>query len=154
MRTRIWSGVISDLPPNLLLGNAFDSPHVKAIDPKVGFVRLVNTYPAPILATRNELFTPISVPHPLESTSRLCRTLNENNHDNRIAQTRTIASNSQRFIPVTTKVLIFVESRPELLNRYRTTATKGIAETNKSAQLCILVGDFSNQRVTCETHAC
>lgn len=51
MITRIWFGIISYLPPKVLLGSSFSSRHLKAIDPKAGLVQLANSLPSPILKT-------------------------------------------------------------------------------------------------------
>lgn len=63
MRTRILFGAISDVPRKVLLGNAFNSRHLKEINTKAGLVRLFNYRPSPILANRNESIAPISIPH-------------------------------------------------------------------------------------------
>lgn len=128
MRTRIWFGVFRDLPPKVLLGNAFNSRHLNEIEPKAGLVRLVNYRPAPILATQNESMGPLCLSQPPESTRCIDSTLGRKNHDIRVARTRTKPTNSQYFIPVTMEErgLMSVASHPELLNRYWKTAAKKI----------------------------
>lgn len=77
-------------------------------------------------------------------------------HTTKTPKSSKISPNSQRFVALTTKIrgLIFVGPCSELLNRYRTSAAKGIVETNESTRFCILIEKFSNQWVHLPKHIC
>lgn len=149
MRTLFWFGFVSDLQPKVLFGNAFNARHVRAINPKVGLVRLVNSRPVPILGTSNDSIASIRVPQPPKSILRLDGILNDNNQDIRVYRSRTMPPNSQCFVTVTIKArgLISVNPRPELLDWYWKTTANGSAGENKSTLFCIPVENFSNQLV-------
>lgn len=50
IRTRVRFGVVRELAPKILLGNAFNSRYIKTIAPKAGLVRLTASRPMLILA--------------------------------------------------------------------------------------------------------
>lgn len=71
MRTRIWFFIVRILPPKVLLVTTFNSRHVKSIDPKAGFVRIINYHLAPISETWNETVASISIHQPPELISHI-----------------------------------------------------------------------------------
>lgn len=78
IRAQIWFGVVSNLPPKLLLGNAFNYSQVKSIDPKADLVRLIGSRAGPILATRDDTVAPISISQSPDTARCIDSSLAEN----------------------------------------------------------------------------
>ena len=151
--TRIWFGVVDDLPPGIILGTAFIDKMVKAILPQKRRIHLLFSRPIPIIdstPTENGVssIASISTPTALQRNDSF-PTEDEEEVLIRATHRTVIAPRSFKLIKVSCPHNGLITVRPH----WRTTknlvmAANGIADVRKNAEFKIWVGNFSNIPVT------
>jgi len=150
--TRIWFGVVDDLPPGIILGTAFIDKMVKAILPQKRRIYLLHSRPIPIIDSNPtdsgvSSIASISTPAPLERNDSFPDTDDE--VIIRASKRTVIAPRSFKLINVSCPHDGLITVRPH----WRTTknlvmAANGIADVRRNNQFQIWVGNFSNNPVT------
>ncbi|MEM9413396.1 MAG: retropepsin-like aspartic protease, partial [Planctomycetota bacterium] len=150
--TKIWFGIVDELPPGVLLGTSFHDKHVKSIRPDKRIIQLRGAPSIPILNDlKDNSINAINRPEPLDDyTVFPTDDTEEKLRSIRLAKTVRIPAQSQVVVQVTSRLNGFYTISPHWRTNHKMSvmAANGIANVKTSQPFDIYLANFGNSTVT------
>ena len=140
LRTPFYFGLVSDLPPGILVGTAFIDKHIRSINPGQRLIYPRCSRPVPIIAQSSASVSPIQEPKPLERFGDI-----SDERPIRVAQQTVIPAYSHRMVVVRcrTSGLVSMIANNKLFENRRCQMSNGIAEISGEKPFRVYVANFS-----------